>query len=137
MLISSLACLTWLTTEPLCIPGSAGLSCGEWLSFGAPDLAGDQRSVAHYHACWTSPALTDHLHILGRTELVLDCQVDTEQAQVYAALCHVMDSQGGGGGFRLLTYGLLNISGEAWQHIVLSHCHTNHPITLQVLENKR
>ena len=89
--------------------GSAGLSCGEWLSFGGPDLPGDQRTVAEYHACWTSLALTDPLHILGRAEVVLDCQVDTEQAQVYAALCHVMNSKGGG--FRLLTYGLLNISG--------------------------
>ena len=83
--------------------------------------------MAPYHACWTSPPLTDHLHILGRAGLELDCQADTEQAQLYAALCHVMDGQGGG--FRLLTYGLLNISGEWWQHMVthchtLSHCHT-------------
>ena len=89
--------------------GSAGLSCGEWLSFGGPDLPGDQRNVAPYHACWQSPVLTDPLHILGRAEVVLDCQPDTERAQVYAALCHVLNTRGGG--VRLLTYGLLSISG--------------------------
>ena len=67
--------------------GSAGLSCGEWLSFGGPDLPGDQvelslvesflvmkyfqRSVAAYHACWRSPVLTEPLHILGRAEVRL------------------------------------------------------------------
>ena len=120
------------TELSLSLSGSAGLSCGEWLSFGAPDLAGDQRTVAEYHACWASPVLTDHLHILGRADLVLDCQADTEQAQLYAALCHVMDSQGGG--FRLLTYGLLDISGESWQQLVIGDTHN---ITLQALETKR
>ena len=90
--------------------GSAGLSCGEWLSFGAPDLPSDQRSVAPYHACWRSPALTAPLQILGRCRVEVDCSLDTEEGQVYAALCHVMNSKGGG--FRLITYGLLNLSGE-------------------------
>ena len=93
--------------------GSAGLACGEWLSFGSPDLPNDQRSVAQYHACWTSPPLTQSLHILGRATVDLDCALDTEEGQVYTALCHVMNSEGGG--FRLLTYGLLNLSGKKRQ----------------------
>ena len=28
--------------------GSAGLMCGEWLSFGAPDLPGDQRVASQF-----------------------------------------------------------------------------------------
>ena len=98
--------------------GAAGLTCGEWLSFGAPDLAADQRTVAQYHACWQSPVLADELHILGRAKVMLDCQVDTDQAQVYAGLCHVMKNKGGG--FRLITYGLLNISGGIFCTLILS-----------------
>ena len=37
------------------------------------------------------------------------CQLDRERGQVYAGLCHVLNSQGGG--VRLLTYGLLRVSG--------------------------
>ena len=28
--------------------GNAGLTCGEWLSFGAPDLPGDQRVASQF-----------------------------------------------------------------------------------------
>ena len=59
------------TAVSVTFSGSAGLRCGEWLSFGAPDLPSDQRSVAPYHACWRSPVLTEPLHILGRAEVRL------------------------------------------------------------------
>ena len=104
------------TAVSVTFSGSAGLRCGEWLSFGAPDLPSDQRSVAPYHACWRSPALTEPLHILGRAQVVADCRLETDQAQLYAALCHVFAR---GGAVRLLTYGLLNISGQ-WGNTSLS-----------------
>ena len=44
-----------------------------------------------------------------RPEVVVACQLDRERGQVYAGLCHVLNSQGGG--VRLLTYGLLRVSG--------------------------
>ena len=50
--------------------------------------------------------------------MVATCQLDTEQAQVYAALCHVFSQ---GGAVRLLTYGLLSLSGESGQHFSHSH----------------
>ena len=37
------------------------------------------------------------------------CQLDRERGQVYAGLYHVLNSQGGA--VRLLTYGLLRVSG--------------------------
>ena len=41
---------------PVEVPWSAGsgLLCGEWLSFGSPDLPGDHRLVAALQASWTS-----------------------------------------------------------------------------------
>ena len=48
-----------------------------------------------------------------RAEVVATCQLDSEEAQVYAALCHVFSQ---GGAVRLLTYGLLSLSGESGQH---------------------
>ena len=44
--------------------------------------------------------------------MVATCQLDSEEAQVYAALCHVFSQ---GGAVRLLTYGLLSLSGESGQ----------------------
>merc|ERR1719228_984450 len=86
--------------------GSAGLTCGEWLSFGAPDLPGDQRITSQYQACWYTNKLESELHIFGQPVLSLECEVDKEVAQVYCGLCHVFPD----GGSRLLTYGLLNLN---------------------------
>lgn len=87
--------------------GSAGLMCGEWLSFGAPDLPGDQRLSQQFQACWVSEVQETDLQIFGQPSLTLECEVDRETAQVYCGLCHVLP----GGGSRLLTYGLLNLNG--------------------------
>ena len=86
--------------------------CGEWLSFGAPDLANDQRSVAAYHACWTSEPLQEPLHVFGRCDVEVTCHVDTDTAHVYVALCHVMTTNGGG--YRLLTYGVQSLNGDLY-----------------------
>jgi hypothetical protein len=87
--------------------GSAGLMCGEWLSFGAPDLPGDQRMSSQFQACWFSDSQKTDLHVFGQPALTLECEVDTETAQIYCGLCHVLPD----GGSRLLTYGLLNLNG--------------------------
>jgi len=87
--------------------GSAGLMCGEWLSFGAPDLPGDQRLSSQFQACWFSAPQKTDLHIFGQPVVTLECDVDSETAQLYCGLCHVLP----GGGSRLLTYGLLNLNG--------------------------
>merc|ERR1719228_3147971 len=95
--------------KPLSISfsGSAGLMCGEWLSFGAPDLPGDQRLSSQFQACWFSDSQKTDLHVFGQPVLPLECEVDTETAQIYCGLCHVLPD----GGSRLLTYGLLNLNG--------------------------
>ena len=85
--------------------GDAGLACGEWLSFGAPDLPGDHRRVAQFQAAWVSDPCEADTHIFGETEVELELSVDKETAQVTASLCHVFP----GGASRLLTYGLLNL----------------------------
>ena len=90
--------------------GTSGLFCGEWLSFGAPDLPADQRTVSGFHGCWYSEPLTKPLHIFGQCQVDVNCTFDTETSQVYVALCHVMKLNGGGQ--RLLTYGVKNIKGE-------------------------
>ena len=106
--------------------GSAGLFCGEWLSFGAPDLANDQRSVAAYHACWTSEPLQQPLHVFGRCEVDIRCRVDTATAHVYLALCHVMNTNGGG--YRLLTYGVQNLNGQIYALHYFTFYETSHQI---------
>jgi len=85
--------------------GDAGLACGEWLSFGAPDLPGDHRRVAQFQAAWVSDPCEADTHIFGETEVELELSVDKETAQVTASLCHVFPD----GASRLLTYGLLNL----------------------------
>ena len=85
--------------------GDAGLACGEWLSFGAPDLPGDHRRVAQFQAAWVSDPCEADYHIFGETEVELELGVDKETAQVTASLCHVFPD----GASRLLTYGLLNL----------------------------
>ena len=78
------------------------------MSFGAPDLAGDQRHVSGQHGCWFSGPLQQDLHIFGHVEVT--CQLEVQSAHVFVSLCHVMTSRGGG--YRLLTYGVKNMSGE-------------------------
>ena len=78
------------------------------MSFGAPDLAGDQRHVSGQHGCWFSGPLQQDLHIFGQVEVT--CQLEVQSAHVYVSLCHVMNTKGGG--YRLLTYGVKNISTE-------------------------
>ena len=90
--------------------GTSGLFCGEWLSFGAPDLPVDQRSVSSYHGCWYSEPLTKPLHIFGQCQVDMKFSFDTKTSQVYVALCHVMKSKGGGQ--RLISYGVKNIKGK-------------------------
>ena len=85
--------------------GDAGLACGEWLSFGAPDLPSDHRRVAQFQAAWVSDPCEADYHIFGETEVELELSVDKETAQVTASLCHVFPD----GASRLLTYGLLNL----------------------------
>ena len=85
--------------------GDAGLACGEWLSFGAPDLPGDHRRVAQFQAAWVSDPCEADTYIFGETEVELQLSVDKETAQVTASLCHVFPD----GASRLLTYGLLNL----------------------------
>ena len=85
--------------------GEAGLACGEWLSFGAPDLPGDHRRVSLFQAKWTSDPLQGDTYIFGEADVELELSVDTETAQVTATLCHVFPD----GASRLLTYGLLNL----------------------------
>ena len=97
--------------------GTAGIFCGEWLSFGAPDLANDQRLVSGYHACWRSEPVTTRLSVFGRVEVSIKCRVDTSPAQIYVALCHVMNT--GAGGQRLLTYGVKNINGDTLINTIL------------------
>ena len=80
------------------------------MSFGAPDLPADQRSVSSYHGCWYSEPLLRPLHVFGQCQVEINCTFNTETSQVYIALCHVMKSKGGG--HRLLTYGVQNIKGE-------------------------
>jgi len=87
--------------------GSAGLMCGEWLSFGAPDLPGDQRVASQFQACWFSETLETDFHIFGQAAISVECEVDKQVGQIYCGLCHVMPD----GGFRLITYGLLNLNG--------------------------
>ena len=86
--------------------GEAGLACGEWLSFGAPDLPGDHRRVSPFQACWTSSEMAQDTHIFGEVAVMLDCRVDRQVAQVYCGLCHVFPD----GASRLITYGLLNLN---------------------------
>ena len=97
-------------SRPITVPfsGSAGLFCGEWLSFGAPDLAGDQRHVAGQHGSWFSGPLKQDLHMFGQVEVT--CQLEVQSAHVFVSLCHVMNTKGGG--HRLLTYGVKDISGK-------------------------
>ena len=87
--------------------GDAGLACGEWLSFGAPDLPGDHRRVSQFQAAWTSDSLEGDTYIFGEADVELELSVDRETAQVTASLCHVFPD----GASRLLTYGLLNLCG--------------------------
>ena len=77
------------------------------MSFGAPDLAGDHRHVSGQHGCWFSGPLQQDLHIFGHVKVT--CQLEVQSAHVFVSLCHVMTSRGGG--YRLLTYGVKNISG--------------------------
>jgi len=88
--------------------GNAGLFCGEWLSFGAPDLPADQRFCSLFQNCWTSSPLVKNQKIFGCPIVDLEVSVDAEQGQVYAALCHLQK----GGGARLLSYGLINLAAE-------------------------
>jgi len=85
--------------------GDAGLACGEWLSFGAPDLPGDHRRVSPFQATWTSDPLEGDTYIFGEADVELELSVDRDTAQVNASLCHVFPD----GASRLLTYGLLNL----------------------------
>ena len=94
-------------SESVVVPfsGEAGLACGEWLSFGGPDLPADQRRAAPFQAVWTSAVLESETHVFGEAVVTLECSVDKEVAQVTASLCHVFPD----GASRLLTYGLLNL----------------------------
>ena len=101
--------------------GDAGLACGEWLSFGAPDLPGDHRRAALYQASWTSGPLQQDTHVFGEVEVELQCSVDRQVAQVTATLCHVFPD----GASRLVTYGLLNLSSlEASRRLVPGSSYT-------------
>ena len=80
------------------------------MSFGAPDLPADQRTVAPYHAFWSTEPLTRPVHVFGQTEVQVTCQTETDVSQIYVALCHLMTTRGGG--HRLLTYGVQNIQGK-------------------------
>lgn len=93
------------TPVTVAFSGDAGLACGEWLSFGGPDLPADHRRVAAFQAAWTSPPLEHDLHIFGEVEAKVEVSADKAVAQLTVSLCHVFPD----GASRLMTYGLLNL----------------------------
>lgn len=93
---------------PLDYDSSAGLTCGEMLSFGNPDLPVEQRFFNKPDATWlTTESLDKSLDLLGRPELKFDFQLcnDTQGALI-AKLCDVFPD----GQTKLICYGVLNLT---------------------------
>ena len=84
-----------------------GLTCGEMLSSGDPDLPGEQRFFNHPHMTWTmNEKLTESMDIYGFPEF--SCQfemVNDTEGQLTAKLCDLFPD----GSSRLLTVGNLNL----------------------------
>ena len=86
---------------------NAGLTCGEMLSFGAPDLPGDQRFFNRPDHTWTSSILDNNLDIFGFPEFSCTFRViDDSQGQLVAKLCDVFPD----GSSRLISFGVANLN---------------------------
>ncbi len=86
---------------------NAGLTCGEMLSFGAPDLPGEQRFFNLPEHTWTSSSLENEVDIFGFP--IFSCSfkiMDDTHGQLVAKLCDVFPD----GKSRLLSYGVINLN---------------------------
>ncbi|XP_059081176.1 uncharacterized protein LOC131879004 [Tigriopus californicus] len=87
--------------------GSSGLWCGEWLSFGAPDLAGNQSFANARDATWTTKHLDRQLPMFGFPKVHIEGYVSKGfKGCLVARLCDVFPD----GKSRLLSYGVKNLT---------------------------
>lgn len=85
---------------------TSGLTCGEMLSFGAPDLPGEQRFFNNAECTWTSEPLEAAQHIFGFPEFKCTFRTESDtRGALVAKLCDVFPD----GKSRLLTFGVMNL----------------------------
>ena len=85
---------------------NAGLTCGEMLSFGGPDLPGEQRFFNLPEHTWTGENLDEDLDVFGFPKLSCSFRVlDDSQGQLVAKFCDVFPD----GRTRLISYGVANL----------------------------
>jgi predicted acyl esterase len=86
---------------------NAGLTCGEMLSFGAPDLPGEQRFFNLPEHTWTSSVLEDDLHIFGFPRFSCCFKlIGDSHGHLAAKFCDVFPD----GKSRLISYGVINLN---------------------------
>ncbi|GAB9467115.1 Serine protease family s15 [Globisporangium polare] len=83
-----------------------GAWSGEWLSFGGPDMPGNQASDDALATTWTTAPLSENIEIIGYPEVRLTIKSSHPQALVAARLCDVAPS----GKSTLISRGVLNLS---------------------------
>uniref|UniRef100_K3WFD8 Xaa-Pro dipeptidyl-peptidase C-terminal domain-containing protein n=1 Tax=Globisporangium ultimum (strain ATCC 200006 / CBS 805.95 / DAOM BR144) TaxID=431595 RepID=K3WFD8_GLOUD len=94
-----------------------GAWSGEWLSFGGPDMPGNQANDDSLATTWKTLELTDNIEIVGYPEVSLIIKSSHAQALITARLCDVSPS----GKSTLISRGVLN----------LSHRNGHHPSVLE------
>ena len=91
----------------LAYDSNAGLTCGEMLSFGAPDLAGEQRFFNLPEHTWTSSSLENEVDIFGFPTFSCSFKIlNDTRGHLVAKLCDVFPD----GKSRLLSYGVINLN---------------------------
>lgn len=96
-----------------------GAWSGEWLSFGGPDMPGNQANDDRLATTWTTAELTNNIQIVGYPEVSLFVSSSHAQALITARLCDVSPS----GTSTLISRGVLN----------LSHRNGHHPSVLEAM----
>lgn len=89
-----------------------GAWSGEWLSFGGPDMPGNQASDDSLATTWSTEPLKASVEIVGYPEVRLKIKSSHPQALVAARLCDVSPS----GESTLISRGVLNLSHREGHH---------------------
>ena len=86
---------------------NAGLTCGEMLSFGAPDLPGEQRFFNKPEHTWTSSVIEDDVDIFGFPTMTCNFRVlDGCHGHLVAKMCDLFPD----GRSRFICYGVINLN---------------------------
>ncbi|DAZ93980.1 TPA: hypothetical protein N0F65_005491 [Lagenidium giganteum] len=109
-----------------------GVWSGEWLSFGGPDMPGDQMHEDALALSWSSDTLDQPLEVIGFPEVHLTVQSTTQQALIMVRLCDVDPATGSS---TLVSRGVLNLShrrGHAPEHLEHMPINTWTPVKIKL-----